>query len=240
MRTRAPNKRKETIGEFMLRIVTRAIKIAQKEAAIFSRIDKPHYNGVDEDLVTSADLKIQEFHVREIKGWDPDSGLIGEEKALRIEPIEGFARGEYFTDDPVDGTKAYGRKQSTGVSSMLAHVVTGKVDAVCIGDVNTGEIYQFAPDIPPTRTRFGVKAPLQPNVGDDLGKLYVVLKDHPEDFPVVVQKMIRKQKGGLFKDIEVTSGSIGLVTARLWKGEVGMLIMRPGHDTLGIRRLSSV
>jgi fructose-1,6-bisphosphatase/inositol monophosphatase family enzyme len=158
-------------------------------------------------------------------------GLIGEEKALRVEPATGFAHGEYFTDDPVDGTKAFGRKQSTGVGSMLAHVAEGKVDAVCIGDINTGEIYQFAPDVPPTRTRFGVKTPLQPNVVDDLGKLYVVLKDHPENFPIIVQNMIRKEKGGLFKDIEVTSGSIGLLVARLWKGEIGMIFTRPEHDT---------
>jgi fructose-1,6-bisphosphatase/inositol monophosphatase family enzyme len=221
------DKRKENLGEFMLRIVTRAIKIAQKEAAIFSRIAKPHYNGVDDDLVTSADLKIQAFHVREIRNWDPEGGLIGEEKALRVEPTVGFARGRYFTDDPVDGTKAYGRKQSTGVSSMLAHVTGGKADAVCIGDINTGEIYQYAPGMPPTRTRFGVKSPLQPNITEDLGKLYVLLDNPPDNFPLVLQKMIRKEKGGVFKDMEVTSGSVGITVARIWKGEVGMIIMRP-------------
>ena len=221
------NQRKETLEDFMLRLVKGAIDIAQKEAATFSRIVKTSYSGVDDDLVTSADLKIQDFHVPEIVEWDPKGGLIGEEKALRIEPEDGFQTGRYFTDDPVDGTKAFGRRQSTGVATMLAHVDNGTVDAVCLGDINTNEIYQFAPNVSPTRTRFGVKTPLQPNTEARLDSLYVLLDNPPDNFPVVLQKMIRKEKGGVFKDIEVTSGSIGITVARIWKGEVGMIIMRP-------------
>lgn len=221
------NKKPETLGEFMLRMTKQAIKIAQEEAATFSRIVKTSYSGVDDDLVTSADLKIQAFHVPEIKEWDAAGGLIGEEKALRVEPENGFLLGRYFTDDPVDDTKAYGRRQSTGVSSMLAHVDRGNVDAVCLGDINTGEIYQFAPDLPPTRTRFGVQTPLQPNIEAKLGQLYVLLDNPPDVFPGVLQKMIRKDKGGIFKDMEVTSGSIGITVARIWKGEVGMIVMKP-------------
>ncbi|MCF7865475.1 MAG: hypothetical protein K9M11_03145 [Candidatus Pacebacteria bacterium] len=223
---------KEKLDEFMLRIVTKAIKIAQKEAAHFSRIVKLHYNGVDADLVTSGDLKVQKYHVNEILKWNPNVGLIGEEKALMLKPKKGFALGDYFTDDPIDGTRAFGRRQSTGVGTMLAHVNKGKVDAVCIGDVNTGEIYQFAQGLPPTRTRFGVKSLLQPDTKTPLGEMYVLLTNPPDDYPAVLRKMVRKKKGGVFKDMEVTSGSIGITVARLWKGEIGMLVIRPnGFDT---------
>lgn len=36
---------------------------------------------------------------------------------------------------------------------------------------------------------------------------------------------------GVFKDIEVGGGSIGLCLARLWKKEVGGVVLQPGHDT---------
>lgn len=226
------DKGKETLGQFMFRITKRAIGIARREAAEFTRITKVAYDGIEEDLVTTADLAVQKYHVGQIRKWNPGAGLIGEEKALKIEPAEGFEKGEYFTDDPIDGTKAFGRMQSTGISTMLAHVTAGTVDAVCIGDINSGDIYQYAPDIPPTRTRFGVQSPLQPNVGTPLRELYVVLTNPLDDFPPVLERIARHKKGGVFKDMEVTSGSIGVTVARIWKGEVGMIMMRPrGFDT---------
>src|SRR6185503_21353335 len=49
------------------------------------------------------------------------------------------------TVDPLDGTKAFIRRQSQGVGTMVALVDDGRVQSAYIGDVNTQEIYGFRP-----------------------------------------------------------------------------------------------
>jgi hypothetical protein len=43
--------------------------------------------------------------------------------------------------------------------------------------------------------------------------------------------MIPAKHGGVFKDVEVTSGSIGIIAARIWKQEVAMVVLGPGYNT---------
>lgn len=201
-------------------MVKKAIVIIQDEAAVFSQKIKTHYSGSEDDLVTSADIKAQSMYVDDIQTLFPDEGLIGEENGLNMEAKPGYG---YFTIDPLDGTKAFGRTQSTGSGTMIAHVNKNNiVDAICIGDINTGEIYGFGPGHEPTRTRFGVKNVMRVDADSPLNKRYVVLRDNPINFPPVLQKMFND----VFKDIEIMSGSIGLNVARLWKNEVAMLIFK--------------
>jgi fructose-1,6-bisphosphatase/inositol monophosphatase family enzyme len=220
---------KNNMYKAMESMVKEAIQIIQAEAANFSQKVKTHYSGSEDDLVTSADLKAQDMYVSKIQELFPDEGLIGEENGLNTQPKEGHG---YFTIDPLDGTKAFGRMQSIDSGTMIAHVQDGIVDAVCIGDINTGEIYGFGEGHKPSRTRFGVKTDMKVHTVTPLQKKYVLLKDHTEDFPEVLQKLFRAKNGGIFKDIEISSGSIGLLVARLWKNEVGMFVLRPdGFDT---------
>jgi len=207
----------------MENMVKKAIVIIQDEASHFSQKTKTHYSGSEDDLVTSADIKAQAMYVEDIQTLFPGEGLIGEENGLNIEAEVGYG---YFTIDPLDGTKAFGRLQSTGGGRMIAHVQNGIVDAICIGDINTGEIYGFGPGHEPTRTRFGVKTVLKIDTSISLNKKYVILRDNPKHFPDVLQKMLDIETGGLFKDMEITSGSIGLNVARLWKNETAMLIFK--------------
>jgi fructose-1,6-bisphosphatase/inositol monophosphatase family enzyme len=221
---------KNNMYQLMEAMVKEAIQIIQSEAAVFSQKVKTHYSGSEDDLVTSADLKAQDMYVSMIQKLFPNEGLIGEENGLNTPAKEGHG---YFTIDPLDGTKAFGRMQSIGSGTMIAHVnKDGVVDAVCIGDINTGEIYGFGEGHKPSRTRFGVKSPMKAHGDIPLTKKYVLLKDHTEDFPGVLQKLFRAKNGGIFKDIEISSGSIGLLVARLWKNEVGMFVLRPdGFNT---------
>ncbi|MEQ1561729.1 MAG: inositol monophosphatase family protein [Nitrospira sp.] len=215
------------LGMFMRIAVGGAIEIAQAEAAHYQRIPKVHYDGMQEDLVTSADLKVQEHYQLLVKNHYPNDPLVGEEGEDKDE-----VTGRRFTCDPVDGTKAYGRNQSTGVSTMFAHVDDEEeVNAVCLGDINTGEIYQYAPDLSPIRTRFGITSFLGMEWNKPLGKQYVLLRHPLDEFPKNVQKMVRAERGGLFKDMEVTSGSIGLTISRLWKQEVAMVIIEKSYET---------
>ena len=117
---------------------------------------------------------------------------------------------------------------------MIAHVDEhGVVDAMCIGDINSGDMYYFGPDVLPTRKRFGVESPLIADTATNrkLTDTYVSIRNHPEDFPGMIQDIVRRNRGGIFKDISVESGSIGIHLTRLWKGEVGMIILKPTFET---------
>ncbi len=70
----------------------------------------------------------------------------------------------------------------------------------------------------------------------------VLLRDDPQHYSSYIQKLVRLQEnGGLFRNLEVGGGSIGICLARLWKGEVGAVVLQPGlnepwdlHPILGI------
>ena len=53
--------------------------------------------------------------------------------------------GTFFTVDPLDGTKAFVRRQSHGVGTMVALVEQGRVVSAYVGDINTQEIYGYRP-----------------------------------------------------------------------------------------------
>ncbi len=224
------NTQTNNIYPLMRAMAIDAIRIIQEEAADFSRIAKTGYDGVMEDLVTSADIKAQAMYVEGIRKHFPDEGIIGEEDDLNLKPKT--PEHGYFTLDPLDGTKSFGRTQSSGSGTMIAHVdKDGVVDAMCIGDINTGEIFGYGPGHPPTRTRFGVDSLLKTDTTIPLDQKYVFLREHPEEFPGIIQKMVRVIDDGLFKGIEITGGGIGLAMARLWKSEIAVLIMKKGYDT---------
>ncbi len=204
-----------------------AIEIIQKETANFTAQIKTSYAGIDDDLVTTADIAAQDMYQKYIEAHYPDEGIIGEENLNKPS-----ANGRYFTIDPLDGTKAFGRKQSSGVGTMIAHVDEfGNVDAAIVGDVNTRELYFFGPGQLPTRKRFGVESELTKTSLHELRNVFAILRDHPEGYPLLIQDMVRTTRGGIFKDITVDNGSIGTTLARLWKDEVQLVFLKPGFDT---------
>ncbi len=223
------------IHKRMLVMVNKAIKIIRDNCGDVQAEIKLSYAGVNDDCVTIADRLAQEMYLREIKKFFPTFGIIAEEKELTI-PCTDPRFNVYFTIDPLDGTKAFARKQSHGVGTMLALVCDEKIVAVAIGDANTGEIYSYANDEDRCivqRLRFGKAYRLEPITEKPLTDLYAFLLDHPREQPPVVQKMIlpHPKHGGLFKDFEIGSGSIGLRFARLWKGEVGGIFLTPTYET---------
>ncbi|MDD5318824.1 MAG: hypothetical protein PHF79_03360 [Candidatus Pacebacteria bacterium] len=221
-------------GEAMIGLVTRAIEIIRAECHNITVENKIAYNGVDEDFVTNGDKKAQAMYISEIHRLFPTYGIIAEEKELAI-PCTDADHDIYFTVDPLDGTKAYKRQQSHGVGTMLALVRDGKVIASYIGDANTGEIYGYDESLAEgeaKRVRFGRTSLLKPETDMPLPKQYVLLREAPHTFPANIAEIIMPAKdGGVFKDIEVSGGSIGTFMARLWKGEAGAIILDPGFDT---------
>lgn len=212
----------------MIIMADRAIDIIQKETANFTTKVKTSFSGKEDDLVSTADFAAQDMYQTYIEEHFPDDGIIGEEDLNK--PSKN---GRYFTIDPLDGTKAFGRRQSNGVGTMIAHVdENGVVDAAVIGDINTGELYFFGPDHVPTRRRFGVESELTKVSLHKLKDVYVILKDHPEEYPLLAQDMVRQtSREGIFKDLNIESGSIGIILAKLWKDEVQLVVLKPGYDT---------
>ncbi len=59
---------------------------------------------------------------------------------------------------------------------------------------------------------------------------YVLLRDHWSDHSDTINRMVaRPSDGGLFRNVQIYGGSIGITFSQLWKGEVGGVILRPHH-----------
>ncbi len=216
------------VGRILKEAVRRACVAIRNERDRFESQSKLHYSGTMDDVVTSADLKAQEIYERTFRECFPDCGIIAEERGLVVAPRNGCTA--YFTVDPLDGTKAYVRRQSHGISTMVALVDCGRVIAAYVGDVNAEEVYGFRPgsDFVHRITRLDaferlndVEA-LKRSVFETTALLRHPLEEHASQ----TQAMIKR-----FRTHEVMGSSIGTWSARLWKGEVGALVLKPGYET---------
>lgn len=186
------------------------------------------------NVVTTADRAAQEIYVRMIREGFPTYGLVAEEDALSIRCTDPELVDIYFTVDPLDGTKAFRRRQSHGIGTMLSLVHKGEIIAAYVGDVMTREIYGYHPGTDKVQRlhAFSRAQPLKPQASRKLQSQFVLLRERPEKYSPLVRKMIAPPSdGGLFRNIEVTGGSIGITMARLWKSEVGGLVMQTRHST---------
>lgn len=234
------------LAQKMEYMVRKAIAIIQANAHNVTRVWKLGYDQVigdtPDDFATQGDFQAQDMYRSEILG-DPlcaGFGILGEE-GLNI-PCTHIDLDIYFTIDPLDGTKAYWRKQSHGVGTMIALVVNDIVLAVCIGDANTGEIYTFAHNpedigqfiVPPTRIRFDVRDVLVPQVDITLQDKYLHSRESLHKINPIITNMVCGfgTVPVLFKDLAIDGGSIGICIAKLWKGEVGAIAMQTStHET---------
>ena len=123
----------------------------------------------------------------------------------------------------VDGTKAFVRKQSYGVATMIALCTQTNVVAAYVGDVLNEEIYGFRPGSEKVHRigRDGQTQTLLISDEQSLKQQYVLLRNHPEIYSPFAQQMAKPRGKGMFKNIEVSGGSLGITFTRLWKGEVG-------------------
>ncbi len=217
------------IGYAMREMVGVAIKEIQSQLDTFTATAKAGSDGVYDDLVTSADIAAQRIYVERISANYPTFGIIGEENALSI-PCTEPENDVYFTIDPLDGTKAYGRRQSHGIGTMIALVVDGEVEAAFIGDVMTGEIYGYSTGHSVQRIRpSGAVIDLSIDSERSLSAQYLLLRENPVKYKPLMRGMTTSKD--LFKDLVVEGSSIGIGAARLWKGEVGAMALIPKKVT---------
>ncbi len=222
----------------MIAMVRKAIHIIQTECHEIIVEHKTAHNGVDDDLATNGDKEAQKMYIEEIQRDFHGFGIIAEEANLRVAcTLDGDTA--YFTLDQLDGTKAYERKQSHGVGTMLALIVKNEIVAAYVGDVNTSEIYGYCSvgidadkEEDTIRYRFGRAVQLTPELEKGLKEQYLLLRDTPHTFPYAEKRItLPIAYGGLFKNLEISGGSIGTHIARLWKGEVGGVVLNPGYKT---------
>lgn len=224
------------IGVLMREMVRRARTVINRERLSFNFgiIEKTVDYKKGEDFLTSADTAAQEIYLSCIKEWFPDYGIIAEEDNLSIPPKESCKF--FFTIDPLDGTKAFIRKQSQAISTMISLVYENQVIAVAIGDIMTGEIYYYRPEsnrVHRIHSLFDKAEELLPMLRvSDLSETYLLAREDIRTHSSFFQQMtnpLNPEKS--FKGIQIESGSIGTMFARLWKGEVGAILLPAGQTT---------
>ncbi len=215
------------IGRILKETVRRATVVIRTERLIFETKLKQGYSGSMDDVFTTADIKAQEIYVRAFNECFPYFGVIGEENSLVIGSSKKY-KDFYFTVDPLDGTKAYVRRQSHGVGTMVALVHKGKVICAYVGDINTEEVYGYRPDSNKVHriTRLDTVEKLSLESGPVLKECYALLRDPADQYSQSTRDLLVR-----FKNHEVIGSSIGIWMAQLWKGEVGAVFMKPGTET---------
>jgi fructose-1,6-bisphosphatase/inositol monophosphatase family enzyme len=214
------------VGRVMKEAVRRATVVIRSERLVFEAHVKEGYSGNMDDVFTTADRKAQDIYLLTIRECFPNCGIVAEEDALTIAPSNGC--NAVFSVDPLDGTKAFVRRQSHGVGTMVALIIGSEVVCAYVGDINTDEVYGYRPGSNSVHriTHLDTFETLTYLGGDHLANSYVLLRDPPEAYGKLVRKTLRA-----FRTYELSGGSIGIWAARLWKREVVALIMPPGWET---------
>ncbi len=217
-----------SVGTLMKEAVRRAIVAIRAQRFSFETRSKDTLDARGkEDFVTTADQAAQRVLVALLRAWFPDYGIVAEEDHLRV-PCTHPTHDIWFTVDPLDGTRAFMRRQSHGIGTMVSLVCDGEVIGACVGDVMTSEVYAARPDDPTVHrvSEFGIAERLHVDVDRPLAFQGVLVGDHGRPrSPHLVAMVVGASP--LFVGIETASGSIGIGIARLWKGEVGGAVFGP-------------
>ena len=73
-----------TLTQHMITMVNQAIALIQHEAAVFIATQKTGYDGLNTDLVTTADIAAQAMYQKYIENHFPNEGIIGEENLHKV------------------------------------------------------------------------------------------------------------------------------------------------------------
>ncbi|OGF26848.1 hypothetical protein A2303_01745 [Candidatus Falkowbacteria bacterium RIFOXYB2_FULL_47_14] len=223
------------LGHIMKTTVFKAMNAIGQERFVFTSEDKASETGKAHDIVTSADRKAQDIYLNVFRELLPDFGIIAEEEKYRRP--HSTKRKVYFTIDPLDGTDGFSRRQSFGVSTMIALAVEKEIVAAFVGDINTDEIFFLWPgsdevELLDNGSARMEKRKLAIDPGRPLKGQYVLLRKPPNRYSEVSRKIIALDTADpLFKSLNVIGGSIGLSFSQLWKGVFGALLLGTSYET---------
>jgi fructose-1,6-bisphosphatase/inositol monophosphatase family enzyme len=217
-----------SVGRILKEAVRRAATVIRAERQTFEQHTKQGYGGSMDDVFTSADKAAQEVYLRTFRECFLGCGVLGEEDSLSIPASPPFSA--YFTVDPIDGTRAFIRRQSHGITTMVALVDGGEVISAYVGDISSDEVYGYRPGSARVHriTRLDTFETLNPGKtrptnADDM---VVLLRDPLTKYGQSTSALVSR-----FKTYEVMGSSIGAWHARLWKGEVAALLQPPAFET---------
>ncbi len=212
------------VGTLLKEMVRRAIEVIQERQLAFEILQKTNPLSGKGDIVTSVDLEVQELYLHLITTCLPEMGIIAEEDSLRINETNRFC----VTLDPLDGTRAFVRGQSHGVGTMIALLDGDDICSAYIGDVNTKEIFGYRPNATHVHhvTRYNFGRAMEVDEKRPLSDQHLLTRFDPTIFTDATKKLFLSDQR-LFNGYEIGSGSIGLEFARLWKREVGGILIRP-------------
>ena len=231
------------VSIIMRDLVKRAMAIIVNNMFTATPIAKAGYVEGTEDVYTDGDKLAQKMYIKSLQECFPAAGIIAEEGKRRFGNLSPDTR-YFFTVDPLDGTKAYLRRQSHGIATMIAlfDAHLDKYLAAYIGDVMAQEIYGFRPGSSKVHRlmRNECKDTLSIDPLRTLAEQWVLLRDLPESLR---ERPSRWALSGfidgeryssnkrLFRGVSIADGSIGTMFARLWKGEVGAIMLPTGPQT---------
>jgi fructose-1,6-bisphosphatase/inositol monophosphatase family enzyme len=222
------------IGIIMKEMVRRAIEEIRAKQLIFEATSKRGYSGNMDDVVTDVDRVVQGMYAKLIRESFPNYGIIAEENNLRVECTKPLLGDAYFTVDPLDGTKAYVRRQSHGIGTMISLVQANQIVAAYVGDIMTREIFGYRPEATNVYriSEYGHGEKLAISIDRPLSTQRLLLCKMPSEHSTLMRRIIKaSEKNSLFRGHEIANGSIGTTTARIWKGEVGAMIFSSEHIT---------
>lgn len=215
------------LGIFMKEMVRRAILAIRRERFSFEEQAKIGRTGKLDDLVTSADRAAQEIYIKMIRKGLPGFGIVAEENELAVPCTLGTGES-VFTVDPLDGTKAFKRRQSHGIGTMLSLIRNGDVIAAYVGDINTQEIYGFRPGAATVHriSEYDYAEELTVDKARTLTDQYLMDRDTGHD-GTPLSRLLHSKDAARCRGFETTNGSLGIAAARLWKSEVGGMVLEP-------------
>lgn len=182
-------------------------------------------DDIQTDADTSVEALIADF-VDECYGVY--SGIIGEEK-IRRKP-RGRSRSWKIVD-PLDGTKAFARNESYGISSLLSIYEGNEVTSSYIMNPYTDELFYFRAKSPNTWHFFKDEAPQQIVRPEPkpLSKCIIGLRSDVRIYSPFIQDLtLPVEVGGIIKDSRGYSGSFALMIMDLVRGIIQQAIVKPG------------
>ena len=210
-------------------MVRRAIEAIQAQQFTFEAEAKAtSYSS--RDVVTTADVAAQEIYLHLIEACLPGVGIIAEETELRVPPS---GTDLVVTVDPLDGTRAFARRQSHGVGTMIALLRGDEIISAYVGDVMTREIYGYRPESSKVHrvSQYNIGRALDARSDRPLSARYLLLRDEPQNFTEFARELFFDPTARIVKSYEITSGSVGVQFSRLWKDEIGAILMSPARVT---------
>jgi fructose-1,6-bisphosphatase/inositol monophosphatase family enzyme len=221
------------IGILLKEMVSRAMRIFGEKFHNFDFTVMPKESKMGrEDFVTTVDKELQSVYIKLIAECFPGYGIVAEEENLPDELKKTDGQRDFLVVDPVDGTKALIRGQSHGIGTMIALICEGKIVSSYVGDLSTREIYGYRPDSQKVHRIWadGKSRVLSINSTRKLSDQLILMRNSPEGASDKIESLYNPNKGNLFKEYETTSGSIGISIARIWKGEVGGMLLSGFDD----------